>query len=160
MNPAPVGARILLTVEISEVLFSAIQITASMSRTTVNSFSGSALRQTQISFFAEAPATSESEVVVLDVRPTPAPGTRARGELGSLQQAILDHLLDAPTTSGVFDLAEVRRTMLLHHHGAAVSRAVHQLIRRGVLESMVPTAAGFQPDVGREGPLRFVRCAG
>ena len=47
--------------------------------------------------------------------------------------------------SEVYDLAEVRRTMLDSHHGPAVSRAVHQLVRRGVLESMTPTSNGFLP---------------
>jgi hypothetical protein len=119
MSLAAVCTRVTLTVELSEVLFSAIQITATMSQTTVPAFIGSALRQTQIAFFAEASESPpESEVVVLEVRAATTPsGTRPRGDLGPLQQAILDHLLDAPAMSGVYDLLEVRRTMRHSHHG-------------------------------------------
>jgi hypothetical protein len=172
MGSAPVGARILLAVEISEVLFSASQITATMSQTSVNAFIGTALRQTQISFFAEAPATSESEVELVDVRATTTPGEkkkscetqdftkqRRREALGPLQQAIMNRLLDAPP-GDIIDLFELRKAMLRSHSGPAVSRAFRTLLDRGVIQAMVPTASGFEPDVGREGPLRFVRCAG
>jgi hypothetical protein len=51
--------------------------------------------------------------------------------------------------------------MLNSHHGPAVSRAVHQLVRRGVLEPMMPTSTGFRPDLGgRENKVRFVRRGG
>ncbi len=138
MSTAAVCPRVTLTIEISEVLFDAIQITAAMSRTTVPAFIGSALRETQIAFFAE---NSElAEVVVLEVRDAnPAPGPRRRGDLGALQRAILASLENAPNQLGVYDLREVRKTMLHSHHGAAVSRAVHQLVRRGW---MVPTGTG------------------
>ena len=98
LSPTPVCPRVTLTIEISEVLFSAIQITATMSQTTVPAFIGSALRQTQIAFFAEiSESPPESDVVVLDVRaarPQP-PSTRVPGEphLGALQSAILGQLV-------------------------------------------------------------------
>lgn len=79
--------------------------------------------------------------------------------LGSVQRAILNHLADAPASPGsnVFDLRAVSRTMQARHQNA-VSRAVHQLVRRGVLESMVPTGAGFRPDNdGWQGQMRYVR---
>jgi hypothetical protein len=85
MSTAAVCPRVTLTIQISEVLYDAIQITAAMSQTTVNAFIGSALRETQIAFFAE---NSESlpDVAVLDVRATtPSPNTR--GDLGALQRA-------------------------------------------------------------------------
>jgi hypothetical protein len=141
MIPAAVCPRVTLTIEISEVLFDAIQITAAMSRTTVPAFIGSALRETQIAFFAES-SESLSDVVVLDVRevnPAAAPGPRKRGDLGALQRAILASLENAPNRLGVYDLKEVRKKLAHSHHGAAVSRAVHQLVRRGW---MVPTGTG------------------
>jgi hypothetical protein len=138
MIPAAVCPRVTLTIEISEVLFDAIQITAAMSRTTVPAFIGSALRDTQIAFFAE---NSElPDVVVLEVRDAnPAPGPRKRADLGALQRAILASLENAPHQMGVYDLAEVRRTLLHSHSAPNVSRAVHQLVRRGW---MVPTGTG------------------
>lgn len=171
MSPAPVCTRVTLTIEVSEVLFSAIQITATMAQTTVNAFIGTALRQTQITFFAEAAGTSESDVAVLDVRATRPLGTKKNhggsaevsgqrgGDLGSLQQAIMNHLLDTPTMSGIYDLFEVRKTMLRTHSGPAVSRAVHQFVRRGLLEPMTAVGTGFQPDVDRSESrlLRYVR---
>jgi len=139
MSTAAVCPRVTLTIEISEVLFDAIQITAAMSRTTVPAFIGSALRETQIAFFAEN-SESLSDVVVLDVcESAPDPSPRKRGDLGALQRAILASLENAPNKLGVYDLKEVRKTLAHSHHGAAVSRAVHQLVRRGW---MVPAGTG------------------
>jgi hypothetical protein len=48
----------------------------------------------------------------------------------------------------------VARTIQAHHQ-PAVSRAVHRLVERGVLESMMPTGAGFRPDTdGWQGEIR------
>ena len=133
MIPAAGCPRVTLTIQISEVLFDAILITAAMSQTTVPAFIGSALRETQIAFFAEN-TESLSDVVLLEVRAhSPSPGSRKRGDLGALQRAILDCLENAPNQLGVYDLKEVRKTLAHSHHGAAVSRAVHQLFRRGAL---------------------------
>jgi hypothetical protein len=78
--------------------------------------------------------------------------------LGSVQRLILAHLVDAPASSGsdVFDLRAVSRTMQSRHQ-PAVSRAVHRLVERWVLESMTPTGAGFRPDDGWQGQVRYVR---
>ena len=155
MSPAPVCTRVTLTIEITEVLYSALQITATMSRTTVPAFIGSALRQTQVAFFAELPATSEPDVAVVEVRATAAPtqketlpepapfSTSVRGDLGAVQREVL-----ALVDDGVADLLEVRRTLLRSHQGPAVSRAVHQLLKRGLLEPMTPTSNGFRPALG------------
>jgi hypothetical protein len=140
MSTAAVCPRVTLTIQISEVLYDAIQITAAMSETTVPAFIGSALRETQIAFFAEN-SESPSDVVVVEVRESaPAPGPRKRGDLGALQRAILESLESAPNQLGVYDLREVRKTLLHSHHGAAVSRALHQLVRRGW---MVPTGTRY-----------------
>jgi hypothetical protein len=180
MSPAPVCSRMTLTVEVSALLFDALTITAQRSGKTVSAFIVSALLQNQIASFAEdSEGPSECDVVVLDARSTPPPSKMGRssetedfsqrrgseppmrGDLGPLQRAILDHLLDAPTMSGVYDLLEVRRAMLRSHSGPAVSRAVHQLVRRGVLEPMTPTSNRFRPDAGGvESKLRYVRRAG
>ena len=124
---------------------------------------GSALRQTQIAFFAEiSESPPECDVVVLDVctAPPPTPSTPARGDLGSLQRAIMNYLLNAPTMGGVFDLREIRRSMLRSHSASSISRAFRTLLDGDYIEAMVLTPAGFEPDVGGEGPARFVRCAG
>lgn len=157
MIPAAVSPRVTLSISISEVLYDAIQIAAVMSQTTVPAFIGSVLRESQITFFAEN-GESLSDVVVLDVRETtPAPTTSTRGGNGALQRAVLNNLLDAPTMSGVYDLGELRRTMLHSHHGPAVSRAVHRLVELGVLVPMMPTSTGFLPDVGAAGSrVRYV----
>jgi hypothetical protein len=77
---------------------------------------------------------------------------------GSVQRAIVNHLADAPASPGsdVFDLRAVSRTMQAHHQ-PAVSRAVHRLVERGVLESMTPTGGGFRLDDGWQGLVRYVR---
>ena len=156
MIPAAVCPRVTLTIQISEVLYDALQVAAVMSQTTVPAFIGSVLRESQVTFFADS-GESLSDVVVLDVRETPPPAS-TRGDLGPLQRAVLDHLLDAPTMSGVYDLGELRRAMLRSHHGPAVSRAVHRLVELGVLVPMTPTSNGFQPDLGgAESRVRFVR---
>jgi hypothetical protein len=156
MIPAAVCPRVTLTLQISEVLYDALQITAAMSQTTVPAFIGSVLRESQITFFAEN-GESLSDVVVLDVRQAMPPPPSARGDLGALQRAVLENLLDTPMMAGVYDLREVRRAMLPSHHGPAVSRAVHRLVELGVLVSMTPTSDGFQPDVGgAESKVRYV----
>lgn len=71
MSTAAGCPRVTLTIEISEVLYSALAVTATMSATTLPAFIGLTLRQTQITFFAEAPGTSECDVAVLDVRAAP-----------------------------------------------------------------------------------------
>jgi hypothetical protein len=78
--------------------------------------------------------------------------------IGSLQ-SVIAHLAGAPASSGsdVFDLRAVSRTMQLRHQ-PAISRAVHRFVERGVLESMTPTGAGFRPDDGGKGQVRYVRC--
>lgn len=152
MSTAAVGPRVTLTIEISEVLYSALQIAAAMAETTVNAFIGVALRETQIAFFAE------TETATPECEPTPAPGSRRRGDLGALQRAVLESLHDTPMTGGVYDLREVRKAMLRSHHRPAVSRAVHRLVELGVLVSMTPTSNGFRPDVGgAECQVRYVR---
>jgi len=77
---------------------------------------------------------------------------------GSVQRSIMNGLADAAIAPGsdVFDLRAVARTMQARHQ-PAVSRAVHQLVRRGVLEWMMPTGTGFRPDDGWESRVRFVR---
>jgi len=81
--------------------------------------------------------------------------------LGSLQQEILDHLAGAPVTPGgdVFDLRPAAQAVqCTPHHRAAVSRAVHQLVRRGVLEWLRRSGDNeFIPADGWEGQVRFVR---
>lgn len=78
--------------------------------------------------------------------------------LGSVQRSIMNGLADAPATPGsdVFELRAFASTMQARHQ-PAVSLAVHQLVRRGVLEWMVPTGTGFRPDDGWESRVRFVR---
>jgi hypothetical protein len=79
MSTAAVYPRVTLTIEISEVLYSALTVTAAMSETTVPTFIGSALRETQIAFFAgTSESPSESDVVVLDVRAATPPPQHAR----------------------------------------------------------------------------------
>jgi len=157
MSPAPVCPRVTLTIEVSTVLFDALVVSADMSGTTVNAFVALALRRTQISFFAETSAAdsespSDSDVALLDVR---AAAPRRRGDLGTLQQAILDHLVGSPT--GIYDLRAVRRTLNAHSR-PALSVAVHRLVERGVLDPMIPTGGGFQRDVGgTENRVRYVR---
>jgi hypothetical protein len=145
MTPAAVCSRITLTVQISETLYDAIQISAAMSRTTVPAFIGSALRETQIAFFAEPASSGSFDVLVLDVDDSSpdlpsTPRRRGRG-IGALQRAILAGLENAPNQLGVYDLAEVRRTLLHSHHGPNISRAIHELVRRGWL---VPTGDGVR----------------
>jgi hypothetical protein len=165
MSPTAVCPRVTLTIQISETLFDALQITATMTRTTVPAFIGSALRETQIAFFAEG----VPDVVMVDVRSDAAQrqhnpaGTgefnqqrvseaRARG---AVQRAVLA-LVDA----GVSDLLDVRRMMLQDYPGPSISRALHQVILRDLLEPVMPTSNGFQPAMGGEaGRVRFVRRA-
>ena len=152
MPTATVCPQVTLTIEISEVLFHGIQVSAAMSRTTIDVVVQSALRQ--IAFERETPA---NESQALEVR-TPHPIRRASGKpcLGPIQRAILGSL-DA-AVADVYDLRELRRT-IHQYHRTAVSRAVHKLVNLGFLEPMMPTGAGFQPDDGRQGQLRFVRRA-
>jgi hypothetical protein len=77
---------------------------------------------------------------------------------GSLQREIMNHLVDATTSpdGGVWVLRIVARAMQARHQ-PSVSRAVHRLVERGVLESMTPTGAGFRPDDGWQGQVRYVR---
>jgi hypothetical protein len=128
----------VVTFEITEVLYAAIQITATMQRTTVPAFIGSVLRETQVSFFAEASESQPDDEEVLDIREAVATLPGKRGDRGSLERAILDRLAAAPDQHGVFDLDQLRREMVGSHHRAAVSRAVHTLIRRGALKPVGP----------------------
>ena len=87
--------------------------------------------------------------------------------LGRVQRSIMDHLVDAPASPGsdVFDLRAVARTVQARHQ-PAVSRAVQQLVRRGVLEwpgTDVALAIGCHagnrcvpPPLGRACPARVV----
>jgi hypothetical protein len=78
--------------------------------------------------------------------------------LGSVQRSVLARLADAPTSPGsdVFDLRVATRAMGAHI-SPAVSRAVHQLVRRGVLEWMRPAASGFRANDAWESKVRYVR---
>ena len=167
MSPATCN-RVTLTISVSEVLYDALLVSADIQETTVTDVVASALRQSEIAFFAE---TEWDEVVVLEVLTPPPPSERPLASdvvpgicwFGSVQQAILDHLPDAPTSpgSGVYDLHEVRKTMQHSHHGPAVSRAVRQLIRRRVIEVVAPTGNNqFQRADSRESRVRFVRVTG
>jgi hypothetical protein len=80
---------------------------------------------------------------------------------GSVQQAILNHLAGAAASPGsdVYDLRVVTRAMGARRN-PAVSRAVHQLVRRGVLEWMRPATSGFRPNDDWKSKVRYVRRVG
>jgi hypothetical protein len=76
---------------------------------------------------------------------------------GAVQRLILNQVAEAPAgPGGVLDLRRRQST----HMPASISRAVHRLVERGMLESMVQTSYGFRPDDGWQGPqIRYVRRA-
>lgn len=77
----------------------------------------------------------------------------------AVRSEIMNHLAAAPTSPGfdVFGLRAVTAAMGTRSK-PTVSRAVHRLVERGLLESMTPTGTRFRPDVdGWQGPVRYVR---
>jgi DNA-binding MarR family transcriptional regulator len=77
--------------------------------------------------------------------------------LGRLQLSVLARVADTPAAPGsdVYDLRGLSGRVQSNRH--AVSRAVHRLVERGVLEWMRPAASGFRPDDGWECKVRYVR---
>lgn len=152
----------MVTVEITETLYAAIQISTAMSSTTVPAFIAATLRETQVRFFATTSANDEDPepVEILDGRAAvPPPSMRP---LLGVRREILDRLIAAPVSPGadVFDVIAARRSLLNTYSGPAVSRGVRQLIERGVLVPVVPTATGFQPADGAGDRVRYVRLRG
>ena len=150
MTPAAVCHRVTLTLEISGVLFSALQVAAAMAGRTVPDFMAKVLRESQVTFFAEDGEDLAVEVLaVRDVDPSPSPPVK-RETAGALQRAILGRIDGA----GVCDLQAVRKALHNEYQPAIVSREVHRLIERGQLVPMMPSRTGFSPGGG--GQVRFV----
>ena len=150
MTPAAVSSRVTLTIEISGVLFSALQVAAAMDQTTVSDLLASVLRESQITFFADDGESAQLEVLaVRDLDPTPVTPMK-RQSAGTLEREILDRLAD----DGVSDLSTVRRALLRDYKPAVVSREVHRLIKRGELVPMTQSLNGFVPGGGER--VRFV----
>jgi hypothetical protein len=123
-------------------------------------FSDSALRQ--VAFARES-----DEIEVVAVHHAPPSQRQAvtvaspKGPciVGSLQAEVLGRVNSSAGADGVTDLREVRQALAGRYLHNSVSRAVHQLVTLGLLEPVRPTGAGFLPDDGRHGQVRFVRRA-
>ena len=80
-------------------------------------------------------------------------------QFGTVQRLIMDQVAMAPAGSDeVFDLRGLAREST--HTPASRSRAVHRLVQRGVLQSLVRTGDGFRTGDGWQGQIRYVRRAG
>ena len=154
MIPAALCTPITLTLRVSEVLYSAIEVTAVMAASSVNSVITAALRQ--VAFLRD---TEGEEIEVVEVHHAPHPirrpetvSTPGGPGIGILQQAILARL----PAGSVGDLREVRRELAGSYLHNSVSRAIGTLIRGGYLEPVRWSGGTFVP-ADRQGQLRFVK---